>query len=514
MSAESKQTAEPGETPELKPVAESSAAAQIVEDSSQQEKGKSKAKEQERTVSTKELQHLFDIHPELRDEIQKLAPDKMQGLTSKLEQMLLTASGKNAKDMGEFKFWRTQPVPKFNEEEEDLPDGHISENIPEKVRKDPYPMLDSFEWVTMDLNDETQMNEVYTLLSGHYVEDDNATFRFNYSAAFLNWALKAPGWLPQWHIGVRAKPSKKLCAFISGIPVNIRVRENTIRCPEINFLCIHKKLRSKRLAPVLIKEITRRCNLENIWTAVYTGGVVLPKPIASCRYFHRSLDWLKLYEVGFSPLPSSSTKDRQVRKYRLPDRTSTPGLREMETKDVKQVHALLDKYLMRFDIAPVYTEEEIEYWFLHKGDGERVIWAYVVEDPSTKAITDFFSFYSLQSSVIQSSKHSVLRAAYMYYYASEAAFEEAPDTRKHLKLRLKELINDALIIAKKAQFDVFNALSLLDNGLFITDLKFGAGDGLLHYYLYNWRTRHIDGGIKGDGKLDEENGSGVGLVML
>jgi len=34
---------------------------------------------------------------------------------------------------------------------------------------------------------------------------------------------------------------------------------------EINFLCVHKKLRSKRLAPVLIKEITRRVNLKGIW---------------------------------------------------------------------------------------------------------------------------------------------------------------------------------------------------------------------------------------------------------
>ena len=34
---------------------------------------------------------------------------------------------------------------------------------------------------------------------------------------------------------------------------------------EINFLCVHKKLRSKRLAPVLIKEITRRVNLTGIF---------------------------------------------------------------------------------------------------------------------------------------------------------------------------------------------------------------------------------------------------------
>jgi glycylpeptide N-tetradecanoyltransferase len=53
---------------------------------------------------------------------------------------------------------------------------------------------------------------------------------------------------------------------------------------EINFLCVHKKLREKRLAPVLIMEVTRKVNLENIWQAVYTAGRVLPKPVASCRY--------------------------------------------------------------------------------------------------------------------------------------------------------------------------------------------------------------------------------------
>jgi hypothetical protein len=53
---------------------------------------------------------------------------------------------------------------------------------------------------------------------------------------------------------------------------------------EINFLCVHKKLRAKRLAPVLIKEITRRVNLENVWQAAYTAGIVLPKPLATCRF--------------------------------------------------------------------------------------------------------------------------------------------------------------------------------------------------------------------------------------
>lgn len=56
---------------------------------------------------------------------------------------------------------------------------------------------------------------------------------------------------------------------------------------EINFLCVHKKLRAKRVAPVLIREITRRVNLQGIFQAVYTAGVVLPKPVGTCRFVER-----------------------------------------------------------------------------------------------------------------------------------------------------------------------------------------------------------------------------------
>ena len=50
-----------------------------------------------------------------------------------------------------------------------------------------------------------------------------------------------------------------------------------------------------------------------------------------------------------------------------------------------------------------------------------------------------------------------------------------------------ELIGDALVLAKKDDFDVFNALDLMENPSFLEKLKFGIGDGNLQYYLYNWK---------------------------
>ncbi|KAL8665156.1 MAG: hypothetical protein Q9168_007759 [Polycauliona sp. 1 TL-2023] len=467
-------------------------------------------------LTTEMVEQLLEMNPSLKGEVAGMDREKAAEALKKLDVAdLLTGmsvSGKNQKDMASYKFWQTQPVPRFDEPQQ-VKEGPIKIIDPEQVPKEPHPLLEGFEWVTMDLLDDKELKEVWELLNGHYVEDEEAMFRFNYSISFLNWALKAPGWRKEWHVGVRATKSRKLVAFISGVPVALRIRDNVLKSTEVNFLCIHKKLRSKRLAPVLIQEITRRCYALGIFQAIYTGGIVLPKPVSSCRYFHRSLDWLKLYEVGFSPLPSNSTKSRQTAKYKLPESTKTKGLRVMEAKDVAAVQDLLQRFLKRFDMAPQFDEEEIQHWLVHekKTTAEQVIWSYVVEDPNSHKITDFFSFYCLESSVIKNPKHDNVRAAYMFYYATEAAFAE---NEKGLKERMNSLMNDALILAKKFKFDVFNALTLLDNPLFLTDQLFGPGDGQLHYYVYNYRTQPIAGGVDGKNEVDENRRGGVGVVML
>lgn len=83
-----------------------------------------------------------------------------------------------------------------------------------------------------------------------------------------------------------------------------------------------------------------------------------------------------------------------------------------------------------------------------------------------------------------------------------------------LKSRLNSLVGDALILAKRYKFDVFNALSLMDNALFLEEQKFGPGDGQLHYYLFNYRANPIAGGVNKKNQLDENALSGVGYVMM
>ncbi|KAF8921139.1 N-myristoyl transferase [Mucidula mucida] len=439
-----------------------------------------------------------------------------------LEQMKImdVAKGKtgiggiNKKDMGEHKFWKTQPVPQPGEEPP-INDGPIEPSVPrEQVRQDPYALPNNFEWSTIDINDPNQAKEVYDLLSLNYVEDDDASFRFRYTAEFLQWALQPPGYFKEWHVGVRVSSNKKLVAFISGVPMKIHVRKNAFTSCEINYLCVHKKLRSKRLAPVLIKEVTRRVHLEGIFQAIYTAGVVVPTPVSVCQYNHRPLNISKLVDVKFSYVPRNTTLARMVRLNKL-ESTPTLPIREMEEKDVAQVAELFAKFMRRFDMVPEFSVDEVRHQFL-SGKGKdkiatKVTWCYVVEDPDTHEITDFFSFYSLPSSIIGSIQHPVLQAAYLYYYASATVFEQGAEKSGKYKERLHDLIGDALIVANNAKFDVFNALTMMDNLHFLKDLKFGTGDGFLNFYLYNWRTQPLAGLNETE---DREAGRGVGVVML
>ena len=185
-----------------------------------------------------------------------------------------------------------------------------------------------------------------------------------------------PGYNKDWLFGVRGGKKNKLFGFISAIPVHMNINGKDIKMAEVNFLCVHKSLREKRLAPTLIKEVTRRVNRTNVWQAIYTAGTVIPSPIGAATYWHRSLNPNKLLDVGFSHLPHGIPKARYLKLQKIGNPENIEGLRVMEKKDVKAVHKLLNKYLSQFSLHIQFTVEEIAHFFLPR---ENVIESFVVE---------------------------------------------------------------------------------------------------------------------------------------
>jgi glycylpeptide N-tetradecanoyltransferase len=371
-------------------------------------------------------------------------------------------------------FWDTQPVPKATAP--GVEEGEIEKGVLEEVKQEPYGLPAGFDWSDVDLEDEEQLHEVYELLRDHYVEDSDAMFRFDYQKEFLKWALLPPKQHSDWILGVRGGKKNKLFGFITGVPVKLRIKGKMVKMVEINFLCVHRKIRAHRLAPVLIKEITRRTHIKNMWQAIYTAGIVLPTPFSECTYYHRNLNTKKLLDVGFSSLPQGRPKSLHIKLLNLPKTPSIEGIRPMEKRDCKQVYALLDEYLQNFDVSFHFNKDEIAHFMLPR---ENVVYSYVVVDPETQEITDFISYYSLPSSILKDSKHKTLYAAFCYYMVP----------KKH---SISELMKNALVLAKNDKFDVFNALDIMDNRETFEELKFGMGNGNLYYYLYNWNLNKLD----------------------
>ncbi len=300
-------------------------------------------------------------------------------------------------------------------------------------------------------------------------------FRFDYSKDFLKWHLTAPGYLKQWHCAIIREDKNQMMGFISAIPVHILINEKEVQKVEINFLCVKSHLRSKRLAPVLIKEITRRVHLQNIWQAVYTAGILLPKPIATCTYYHRNINIKKLLDCKFTYLSPALNITRAKSVYKIAKETTILGLRQMEKKDVDGVYKVLNEHLQKYKVRAYYSKEEVAHWFIPR---KNVVYSYVVENLETGEITDFISFYSLPSSILNHDLHKTLFAAYSFFNIANS-------------VTIKELIRNALILANQEKFDVFNALNILENEKVFNDLLFGQGDGALRYYFYNYACPEI-----------------------
>ena len=158
-----------------------------------------------------------------------------------------------------------------------------------EINTEGYPLPEGYEWTEIDLSDDARALDVYNLLANHYVEDTDGKFRFDYSIDFLRWALTPPGYHQDWIIGVKGTANNALYALITAIPVTMVVNGKRVKMAEVNFLCVHKKLRDKRLSPLLIREVTRRVNLRDKWQAIYTSGTTLPTPFATAQYWHRNL---------------------------------------------------------------------------------------------------------------------------------------------------------------------------------------------------------------------------------
>ncbi|GAB5360815.1 hypothetical protein AAMO2058_000659600 [Amorphochlora amoebiformis] len=419
------------------------------------------------------------------------------------------------------KFWGTQPVPQF-ESSSPHAEGPIEPPITRAPRRvpamakaaaaaaasraaSPPALPEGLSFCNLNMSDEKTVDELHNMLYEHYAEDEDGLFRFQYSKDFLRWATLVPGYISDWFVGVRDSTEKNaLVGCIFATPMTAWIDGKKVSMALINFLTLAHRLRSRRLAPVLIKEMKRRVNAAGRFQAVFTAGALIPKPVATTRYYHRLLNTRKLLEVEFARLLPGMTPEEMEDWLSvgpppivLPQGKSRPKpnegdltcyYRPMIRDDIPTVHRLLHRSAKARRLSPLFTKEEIEHHLLPR---ENLVWTYVAIPKSKKTkpkITGFISFYSLPSTILNTPKSSpregsTVRSAYCFYAASATQGDGNPSPG--------ELLETAVRFAKAEGFDVLNSLEILESAPEVLEkAKFVRGDVDLYWYLYNWQMKN------------------------
>jgi glycylpeptide N-tetradecanoyltransferase len=382
---------------------------------------------------------------------------------------------------GDHAFWATQDVEAVDQASalvvEPIDKLSLDGSPPSHIRPTPFPLPPSLRWE--DISTE-QLPEVHDLLQTYYVGSDGGDWVMHYSLDHLRWAM--PGDDAFFRLGVRDLESGALVGFIAAIPRQLGVYQQRAPMVEINFLCLHERLRSAGMAPLLIKEITRRVKIRNRWQgAIYTAGMMLPHVMASSRCFHRMLSVKKMLDIGFFQKNPRLSMKGMHKLYAVPKEPAIKGLRPMVRRDDSAVAQLLNAFLARYHIRYFFSKKTVGQQF--RGPAG-ICHSYVVENSEGK-ITDFISFYQIEMTVLEG---GTFQAAYALFNVAGS-------------VTWPVLMSDALVLAKNAGCDVFNCTDVMENKHFLSDLKFHPGTGRLQYYLYNWRA-------------PPTRAEGVGVVMI
>lgn len=194
-------------------------------------------------------------------------------------------------------FWDTEPISKYPDTPTRAPpQGPVKTMDLSDVRPTPYQLPEEFQWCSINL-DTNELDEVYELLKDNYIEDVYENYRTRYTKKFIKWAILQPGYHRDCILGIRLKSNKDLVGFASIVPSNLALGNENVVLGEANFCCLNLKYRSKRMTPLLIKELLRRLHMKNIWYGYFISARVISDPSSETSRYHRSLNFRKLLAV-------------------------------------------------------------------------------------------------------------------------------------------------------------------------------------------------------------------------
>ena len=256
-----------------------------------------------------------------------------------------------------------------------------------------------------------------------------------------------------------------IVGFIAATPIHYKINSAIIETFTVDFLCVHQDLRGKRLAPILMKELSIRLQKLGMSTgSIFSTRTVLNfHPITSPSYYYRPIDIEKLISSG--QVKSIQSAERLRNQFKVDFTPLIKCFHTLTEKDIPEALDLMHKEINKRQLGLVLTEEEFYHYFLKFKD---IVKTFVVRDPISGELTEMVSFYTHTSSTGGG------KQAHLYYIANNM-------------ISPKVLMMNTMYIANQFGYDYF---FLLDVFGLMRDPEIAAGfidTGIMkHYYLWNY----------------------------
>lgn len=364
-------------------------------------------------------------------------------------------------------FWTVRPLrtDKRNGTEIFSPDI-----IKQKCPKEPSKLPESLTWCTLDSKNMQDMTELSLFLNKHYMYEPGENMALVYSPEFLSWYLSTPNSEGHNNLCIGIKTQNKLVASITGVFFNGAFFNNELKLMDVDFLCIHPKIRKKGFAKKLIDEVVRQKINKNVFHGTFSGNTELNKQICDLKFYHRPINVKKLIKSNFLEVDNPDIEASE-KMFQINDELDENFVKFTD-EYTDEVHNLLNTYLNDFPVHFTFTKEQIKYLFINPHVNSYVY----LQDGK---VTDFISITKTDYKVYKPKNISNIKIGTIFYYAP-------------MNNTLYTLGKNLIIASKKEGIDVINCLDDMDNHKLINNLKFTQGTGTLKHYLYNWVGAHTE----------------------
>ena len=291
---------------------------------------------------------------------------------------------------GEHQFWDKEPISKTNLL--NLSNNQIKTYDINNIRTSPYDLIDNFEWST--ITDDDDIKDLFYFLNKNYIKSEE--FIFNYNLNFLKWYLTFPNVNKDLFITVKLED--KIVGSIIGIPISIVSYDKNIKIVTINFLCVHRKIRNKYLAPLLIKEVTRRTNLMNIWQAIFTDEVNIGESFCISKYYHRILNLNNAIEAKFINVSENLSYDNIDDSIKRSFNVDKAKYKFVLLKEeyLEEAYLLYKNFVKEKKIYYNYSLDEFKHMFISR---KNVTYTYILINDNK--VTDMFNFYIINNKLLK-----------------------------------------------------------------------------------------------------------------